>query len=299
MSIPYIEMRCNLWTNPKVQRMAKEAKAPIASIIGGLHWFWSQVHEHGECDRVASLTADMVDKAVRVKGFAKAAETAGWIVFDSDGAQAPRWEESSTANAKERQRLYEAKRKLRWRKQLSEAGIEECPQNVPDKSGTSPGQVRDCPRQTEQNRTQLSKTQLSRTKHPPTSSEPIPVGFHAETESMIARIFGSLSASDRRRIAEWSIGIEVAESLTINGEAVPCVRVAQAALVTTEASNVLGSVKGFLAYADSTIARCRREGVNPGEAKASTPATFKIIQPKRDYDALLDRAEELNRKARR
>lgn len=132
MSIPYIEMRCNLWTNPKVRLMAHITGHKVAAIIGGLHWFWSQVHEHGEGDGVSGLTARDVDKFTKLRGFADALSEVGWGEFSQNRAVAVRFSENSTANAKERERVYNANRKQKWRSRAKEAGI------VPSCPGDSP-----------------------------------------------------------------------------------------------------------------------------------------------------------------
>lgn len=132
MSIPYIEMRCNLWTNPKVRKIAHLTGHKIAAVIGGLHWFWSQVHEHGEGDEVAGLSANDVDRFTKLRGFSDALVQVGWGAFSQNRAVAVRFSDNSTANAKERERVYNATRKRNWRSKVKESGF------VPDSPGDSP-----------------------------------------------------------------------------------------------------------------------------------------------------------------
>lgn len=125
-------MRCNLWTNPKVRLMARDTGHKVASIIGGLHWFWSQVHEHGEGERVAGLSAQDVDNSTKLHGFASALSKVGWAHFDDTSASAPRFSENSAALAKERERVYNATRKKKWRSKVLKSGF------VSDSPGDSP-----------------------------------------------------------------------------------------------------------------------------------------------------------------
>ena len=103
MAEPWIKMRTDLATNPKVVAIAELLNLDEDTVVGKMHRLWSWADKHAKDGRAMGSPA-WLDRMMKCKGLANAlmrdeidwlqAED-GWLVF-------PRWEEHNSQSAKSR-----------------------------------------------------------------------------------------------------------------------------------------------------------------------------------------------------
>lgn len=120
MSAGWIKMRVDLFTHPKVDRMAVLLGQDEFYVVGALFAFWSWADKHAVDGRVDGATSRLVDRATRVDGLASALEAVGWLVVDDAGITLPSFHEHNGDSAKERS--LKNQRQARWRERKA-AGL--------------------------------------------------------------------------------------------------------------------------------------------------------------------------------
>lgn len=84
MAGDWIKMRSDLFTHPKVVRMASALKADTLRTVGGLMSAWCLFDAHSEDGRLSGYTPETLDDHLRWPGFAAAMVAVRWLVFDLD-----------------------------------------------------------------------------------------------------------------------------------------------------------------------------------------------------------------------
>ena len=83
MAGDWIKMRTDIFTNPKVVRMASALKADgrpdVLRVVGGLMSVWSLFDAHSVDGVLAGYTYELIDDHLRWDGFTKAMEAVGWV----------------------------------------------------------------------------------------------------------------------------------------------------------------------------------------------------------------------------
>lgn len=113
MAGDWIKMRADLFTHPKVFKIADKLKKDELYVVGALLAFWSWSHQHAVDGRVDGATSHLIDRATRVDGLADALVSVGWLEVDETGIGIPRFEVHNGDSAKERSLKNE--RQARWR----------------------------------------------------------------------------------------------------------------------------------------------------------------------------------------
>lgn len=120
MASDWIKMRADLFTHPKVDRLAVLLGQDEFYVVGALFAFWSWADKHAVDGRVDGATSRLVDRVTRVDGLASALEAVGWLVVDDAGIALPRFHEHNGDSAKERS--LKNQRQARWRERKA-AGL--------------------------------------------------------------------------------------------------------------------------------------------------------------------------------
>lgn len=122
-------MRADLFTHPKVFKMAALLGKDELHVVGALLAFWAWAHSHAVDGRVDGATSHLVDRATRVDGLSASLVAVGWLIVDADGVTIPRFDVHNGDSAKERNLKNE--RQSRWRER-KKSGL------VDDKASTPP-----------------------------------------------------------------------------------------------------------------------------------------------------------------
>lgn len=154
MSGNWIKMGVGLRTHPKVVRIASALKADRLRVIGALHAVWSIFDAHTEEGLLEGYTHQAIDDDLGWKGFAKAMQDVGWLLFNDSGAHVPGYSEHNGATAK--RRAMEASRKGSVRKK-SAGNAPSGPQDGGTQSGQASASDADKMRNREEKRREESK----------------------------------------------------------------------------------------------------------------------------------------------
>src|SRR4051812_41777329 len=108
MAGDWIKMRADLFTHPKVVRMASALKAdgrpdPIR-VVGGLMSVWCLFDAHSVDGVLEGYTSDLIDDHLRWDGFAAAMKAVGWLADVGDGSSMslPEFDKHNGQSAKRR-----------------------------------------------------------------------------------------------------------------------------------------------------------------------------------------------------
>ena len=139
----WIKFEKNKDDDPRAMFMADRLGVDPLDITGRLAKVWGLADDYasGSDGFIRFCTKPMIDKLVRMDGFADAMEAARWLVVSDDGITFPNYEEHNGPNAKTR--AVDAKRKGKTRKS------DFCPESVrkvsdfcPDNTGQNPDRSR-------------------------------------------------------------------------------------------------------------------------------------------------------------
>jgi len=120
MAGEWIKLRTNLFTDPRVARVALKTRQTKSAVIGAFCFVWSIADEHGESGELPGLDAELLDAEVGIDGFADEAIAVDWLLENSDGRlHVPRFEEHNSKTAK--RRASENRRKRDKRKPENES----------------------------------------------------------------------------------------------------------------------------------------------------------------------------------
>lgn len=128
MAGDWIKMRTNLWDHPKVVRIVS-ALCPQSvhdmsarcRVIGALYRTWALADAFTEDGTLDGYTAEALNAAVGIEGWAENLQRVGWLVINEQSLMVPRFEDHNGQSAK--RRAEDAKRKRIVRKSSAK-----CPQ---------------------------------------------------------------------------------------------------------------------------------------------------------------------------
>lgn len=114
MANDWIKMRVDLFTHPKVVRMASALKADTLRTVGGLMSVWSLFDAHSSDGTLEGYTPEIVDTHLRWDGFSAAMQAVGWLAFDpANGLSLPEFDTHNGQSAKRRAQDADRKREVR------------------------------------------------------------------------------------------------------------------------------------------------------------------------------------------
>lgn len=114
MAGDWIKMRSDLFTHPKVVRMASALKADTLRTVGGLMSVWCLFDAHSEDGHLDGYSPEVLDDHLRWAGFADAMMAVGWLEHDpGKGLDLPRFDTHNGQSAKRRAQDADRKRELR------------------------------------------------------------------------------------------------------------------------------------------------------------------------------------------
>jgi hypothetical protein len=114
MAGDWIKMRADLFTHPKVVRMASALKADTLRTVGGLMSAWCLFDAHSDDGRLEGYSPEVLDAHLRWDGFAAAMIAVGWLEHDeAQGLALPRFDTHNGQSAKRRAQDADRKREVR------------------------------------------------------------------------------------------------------------------------------------------------------------------------------------------
>ncbi len=119
MAGDWIKMRADLFTHPKVVRMASALKADgrpdVIRVVGGLMSVWCLFDAHSVDGVLEGYTPDLIDDHLRWDGFSAAMESVGWLAFDevNSSMSLPDFDKHNGQSAKRRAQDADRKREDR------------------------------------------------------------------------------------------------------------------------------------------------------------------------------------------
>lgn len=123
MAGDWIKMRTDLFTHPKVFKLAEVLGLDELAVVGALFGFWAWADKHSVDGRVDAATSRLIDRTVRVDGLAEALVSIGWLAVDAEGITIPNFAEHNGDSAKERSQKNQ--RQARWRERKSAGLVDE------------------------------------------------------------------------------------------------------------------------------------------------------------------------------
>lgn len=114
MAGDWIKMRSDLFTHPKVVRIASALKADSLRTVGGLMSAWCLFDAHSVDGHLDGYTLEVLDDHLRWPGFAQAMVSVGWLEESpSGGLSLPRFDAHNGQSAKRRAQDADRKREVR------------------------------------------------------------------------------------------------------------------------------------------------------------------------------------------
>jgi hypothetical protein len=114
MSGEWIKMRMDLFSHPKVVRMASALKADNLRTVGGLMSAWCLFDVHSIDGSLSGYSPQSLDDHLRWSGFSAAMIAVDWlIVGENDSLQLPRFEAHNGQSAKRRAQDADRKKEVR------------------------------------------------------------------------------------------------------------------------------------------------------------------------------------------
>lgn len=114
MAGDWIKMRADLFTHPKVVRIASALKADTLRTVGGLMSVWCLFDAHSEDGHLDGYTPQVLDAHLRWNGFSEAMIAVGWLLHtDAEGLTLPRFDTHNGQSAKRRAQDADRKREVR------------------------------------------------------------------------------------------------------------------------------------------------------------------------------------------
>lgn len=118
MAGDWIKMRADLFTHPKVVRIASAHRTDTLRTVGALMSVWCLFDAHSEDGRLDGYTTETLDMHLRWPGFSESMIGVGWLEFDGESLVLPRFDAHNGQSAK--RRAQEADRKREARKASAE-----------------------------------------------------------------------------------------------------------------------------------------------------------------------------------
>lgn len=113
MAEPWIKMRTNLSTSPKVVRISSALKADRLRVVGGLHSAWSLFDQHSEDGTLVGYSPETLDELIGWPGFTAAMIAVEWAIYDGESLSLPRYEDHNGQSAKRRAMDADRKKEVR------------------------------------------------------------------------------------------------------------------------------------------------------------------------------------------
>ena len=113
MAEPWIKMRTNLSTSPKVVRISSALKADRLRVVGGLHSAWSLFDQHSEDGILVGYSPETLDELIGWPGFTAAMIAVEWAFYDGEILSLPRYEGHNGQSAKRRAMDADRKKEVR------------------------------------------------------------------------------------------------------------------------------------------------------------------------------------------
>jgi hypothetical protein len=114
MAGEWIKMRADLFTHPKVVRIASALKADTLRTVGGLMSVWCLFDAHSESGHLDGYSPQVLDSHLRWEGFADAMMSVGWLHYEAEkGLDLPRFDAHNGQSSKRRVMDSERKRSVR------------------------------------------------------------------------------------------------------------------------------------------------------------------------------------------
>jgi hypothetical protein len=113
MAGDWIKMRSDLFTHPKVVRMASALKADNLRTIGGLMSAWCLFDAHSVDGSLPGYSTETLDMHLRWPGFSSAMKAVSWLMEDTEGLALPSFDTHNGESAKRRAQDADRKRAVR------------------------------------------------------------------------------------------------------------------------------------------------------------------------------------------
>lgn len=118
MAGDWIKMRADLFTHPKVVRIASAHRTDTLRTVGALMSVWCLFDAHSVDGKLDGYTTETLDMHLRWPGFSESMIGVGWLEFDGESLVLPRFDAHNGQSAK--RRAQEADRKREARKSSAE-----------------------------------------------------------------------------------------------------------------------------------------------------------------------------------
>lgn len=122
MAGDWIKMRADLFTHPKVFKIAETLGIDELTAVGALFCFWAWADKHSVDGRVDGATPRLIDRASRMDGLSAALVSVDWLSVDNTGISIPSFSEHNGDSAKERS--LKNQRQARWREKSKDANVD-------------------------------------------------------------------------------------------------------------------------------------------------------------------------------
>lgn len=113
MAGDWIKMRADLFTHPKVVRIASAHRTDTLRAVGALMSVWCLFDAHSEDGRLDGYTPETLDMHLRWPGFSESMIGVGWLEFDGESLVLPRFDAHNGQSAKRRAQEADRKREAR------------------------------------------------------------------------------------------------------------------------------------------------------------------------------------------
>lgn len=113
MAGDWIKMRTDLLTSPKVVRISSALKADRFRTVGGLLSVWSLFDSHSTDGQLSGYSPETLDELAAWSGFSQAMIDVGWLLYDGESLELPRFEAHNGASAKRRAQDADRKKSVR------------------------------------------------------------------------------------------------------------------------------------------------------------------------------------------
>jgi hypothetical protein len=113
MAGDWIKMRADLFTHPKVVRIASALKADKLRTVGGLMSVWCLFDAHSEDGKLDGYTLETLDSHLGWEGFAAQLILVQWLSEDGEALVLPRFESHNGQSAKRRAQDADRKKDVR------------------------------------------------------------------------------------------------------------------------------------------------------------------------------------------
>ncbi|UPG86831.1 hypothetical protein L2Y94_05610 [Luteibacter aegosomatis] len=113
MAGDWIKMRSDLFTHPKVVRMASALKADRLRVVGGLMSVWCLFDAHSADGKIEGYDFGTVDELLNWSGFAAAMSAVNWLAQGDESLVLPDFDKHNGQSAKRRAQDADRKREVR------------------------------------------------------------------------------------------------------------------------------------------------------------------------------------------